>query len=206
MNINLFFDKIYLINLKRRPDRLIESTKELVNNGIEFEVFEAIDGNPGIKNISKSLESRPGHVGCILSHVAIIKKAKELNLKSILILEDDIEFYNNFKQKFNTAIENLPEDWDMFYLSGNTSSDKLKNINDVIFRCFGTLTTHAYAIKNTLFNEIIEGQSKLNHPVDVYYNNVIHPNRNCYIVRPYLCKQRASHSDIVNGFRNYDLK
>lgn len=206
MEINSFFDKVYLINLKRRPDRLSQATAELSNNGIDFDVFEAIDGNPGNIPPTCPLLDRPGHIGCVLSHVSIIQKAKSLNLKNILILEDDVLFYNNLTEKFNTAITYLPEDWEMLYFSGNTENNKLKHIDGTIFQCFGTLTTHAYAIKHTLFDQVIEGQLKLNSPVDVYYKNTIHPNKKCYMIRPYLCKQRASHSDIVNGFRDYSLK
>lgn len=207
MTLNLFFDKIYVINLKKRKDRLKQVTEELNKHNIDFQIFQGVEGNPGIplKN-DHPLKNKPGHVGCVLSHVAILKEAKKLNLKNVLILEDDVIFYENYLSNFKLALTVLPNDWEMLYLSGNTEEIKLKHISENVYRCFGTFTTHAYAIKSELFDEIIQGQSKLDHPVDVFYNKLILPKRKGYIIRPYLCKQRASHSDIVNGFRNYTLK
>ena len=44
MKLNDFFDKIFVINLERRPDRL-EIFKQISNDlDFEFEVFKAYDG------------------------------------------------------------------------------------------------------------------------------------------------------------------
>lgn len=207
MTLNSFFDKIYVINLERRKDRYLQVCAELNKYQIDFEIFKAIDGNPGIiLSDDHPLKNKPGAVGCVLSHVKILEEAKKLNLKNVLILEDDVEFYPDYIEKFKKAASDLPSDWDLFYLSGNTDSDKLQHFSGNIFRCFGTFTTHAYAVNNNMFDEIIEGQLKLEHPADVFYNKITLPKCKGYIIRPYLCRQRASHSDIVNGFRNYDLK
>ena len=73
MNIN----KIpkFVINLKRRPDRLEHIKKEMDYIGWDYELFEAID--------------RGDYLGCTMSHLEIIKIAKERNYESVLIIEDD---------------------------------------------------------------------------------------------------------------------
>jgi len=40
----LGFDKVYLINLKRRPDRLRKMVNILGILGIQFQLVEAVDG------------------------------------------------------------------------------------------------------------------------------------------------------------------
>ena len=55
IKINDFFDKVYVINLKSRPERLKLCKQELNKNGIEHEVFEAVIGNPGVEVHSKYL-------------------------------------------------------------------------------------------------------------------------------------------------------
>lgn len=68
-----------MINLDRRADRLQQITEELSGVGLPFKRFSAI-------------ETRPGIHGCGLSHMTILKDAKRLGLKNVLILEDDFTF------------------------------------------------------------------------------------------------------------------
>jgi GR25 family glycosyltransferase involved in LPS biosynthesis len=104
MKLNDFFDKIFVINLERRPDRL-DRFKELSDKiGFEYDIFYAVDG----KSIDKDslIEGRKlqiesneiyrsfddyflGQLGCILSHIRLLKHCRENNIKSVLILEDD---------------------------------------------------------------------------------------------------------------------
>ena len=70
---------VYVINLDRRTDRLREITEELSGVGLPFKRFSAI-------------ETRPGINGCGLSHMTILKDAKRLGLKNVLIFEDDFTF------------------------------------------------------------------------------------------------------------------
>ena len=48
IKVNDFFDQVYLINLKRRPDKLKTSSDLLKKFNIDFEVFEAVDFCDGI--------------------------------------------------------------------------------------------------------------------------------------------------------------
>lgn len=73
-------DKIFFINLDKRPDRLNEIMREI--NEMAFPIdkverFSAIEG---------------GQVGCVVSHLEIIKIAKQQHYRNILILEDDFHF------------------------------------------------------------------------------------------------------------------
>ena len=44
MKLNDFFDRIFVINLERRPDRL-EKFKQMSDKiGFEYEIFPAVDG------------------------------------------------------------------------------------------------------------------------------------------------------------------
>ena len=70
---------VYVINLDRRKDRLQQITAELESFGLPFTRFSAI-------------ETRPGINGCGLSHMTILKDAKRLGLKNVLIFEDDFTF------------------------------------------------------------------------------------------------------------------
>ena len=54
--------KKYIINLKKRPNRLEHIIKEMNYMGFDFEVFEGIE--------------KDSHEGCALSHIEIIKIGK----------------------------------------------------------------------------------------------------------------------------------
>ena len=108
--LNNYFEKIYYLNLERRPDRNKECIDELTKYGILAERFNAID--------AKELNLKPW-MGCLLSNLEIIKTAKERGFKNILILEDDVIFNDNFDDLFNSYINQVPNNWDMLYLSGN---------------------------------------------------------------------------------------
>ena len=45
MNINEYFDKIYLLNLHKRKDRLNKSTEKLDSLNIKYDVFNGTDGS-----------------------------------------------------------------------------------------------------------------------------------------------------------------
>lgn len=82
-NIMNRIDRIFLINLDRRQDRLIQFEQECEKMNIpqsDVERFVAVD--------------RPDHpaLGCTLSHLSAIKLAKERGYKNILIFEDDFTF------------------------------------------------------------------------------------------------------------------
>jgi GR25 family glycosyltransferase involved in LPS biosynthesis len=94
MNINNI--PKFVINLKRREDRLAHIQKEMEYMGWDYELFEAIDEGC--------------YVGCTLSHLNILNIAKERNYESVLIIEDDCTFMpyaKSFIKKIEEETENL---------------------------------------------------------------------------------------------------
>ena len=102
-NENIVFQceaKTYVINLKRRPDRLNKFMKRYVAAGYnldELNVFEAIDG----KILSTYYKQQPlihlsgmleGEKGCWLSHYLLWKKIVDSKMPYMIIYEDDAEF------------------------------------------------------------------------------------------------------------------
>jgi GR25 family glycosyltransferase involved in LPS biosynthesis len=209
--LNIFFDNIYCINLDRRNDRWQEASSEFNKYNLKVQRISAVDGSKldmsKIKMDVLKKDSMPGAVGCSLSHINVIKHAKEKGYSKILILEDDVVFEENFIERFTNEIKHLPEDWDMFYLSGNNlKSDCLTKVNNFFYKTTFTFTTHSYAITSNLYDKIIEGAAALNEPIDEFYRKHIQQNYNCYIIRPHITYQRPGFSDIMKGNRDYNKK
>lgn len=128
--------RIKCVNLVRRPDRK-ESMIVLLKNNLLYDYcdfIEAVDGKyleitDEIKNMFKNNDfgSRPGFIGCALSHYNIWNSLiKDPLYDKYLVFEDDVELSSNFLFKFNHVIDiiNINKlDWDIIYLGYSTRSD-----------------------------------------------------------------------------------
>jgi hypothetical protein len=179
-----YFDQIYYINLDKRTDR-----KELAELELRDEGIKAVRV-PGV------VHENPAH-GCHLSHAKILYDAIYNGFDRILIFEDDVQFFQDSLKNIRNALEELPPNWEMFYLGANLDAYPAYEISPHIAKLTGAFATHAYAIRHTLFHVLYEINSSLetSHN-DVVYANTIHPVHNCYLAMPLIAGQRDSYSDI----------
>jgi hypothetical protein len=75
-----YIDKIFYINLEKRKDRLQDIQTEL----------ETMNFPPDKVERFRAIEL--GQIGCIQSHIGVLKLAKERHYRNVLILEDDFHF------------------------------------------------------------------------------------------------------------------
>ena len=195
-----FFDKIYCINLDRRPEKWLQCEQEFNKHGLTVERFSAVDGNPD-KIVSKLTD---GAIGCIKSHLNIIKLAKELNLKNVLIFEDDVEFIDDLNNIFQEYYKQIPTDWGLLYFGVNHNNLPLLKFTENLSFVKHTYTTHAYAVNNRLYDMIIETLSNFENECDILLTK-IQELGNSYVFQPHLAWQRAGYSDILNVEANYDF-
>lgn len=198
MKINDFVDKIYCINLDRRPDRWGECEKIFNKHGLVVERFSAVDG----KDIDKT-HLLPGELGVIRSNYNVIKKAKENNLNSVMIFEDDVELSENFNELFSEYIKQVPDDWSFIYLGGNHVGG-ISMVTNNVFKMRHTFAIHAIIIKSDIYDHILNLLSEERTQVDVVYANLqkVFPS---YVFRPHLAWQRKDFSDIQGGIMDYDF-
>ena len=144
--------QIYVINLKRRKDKLKRIMKRINNidpdGNINVEIFTAIDGLKIDENFikennisilkewidpAKKTKINKGEIGCALSHYKIWEDIIENNYNSALILEDDTEFINpnEFINNINKIDE--PNNTDLLYFSRNKfKNDEIVYSNGII--------------------------------------------------------------------------
>jgi GR25 family glycosyltransferase involved in LPS biosynthesis len=200
------FDKVYLINLDRRQDRLENFKKEVVKFNLgDFERFSAYDRNS--IDLSKYPENvNPGVIGLLQSNLKIIQDSKKNNYKKILIIEDDCYFTEEVIN-IDSYFKELPDDWDLLYMGGNHNtnwgySQPLK-INDKIIKLHHTFTTHLVGINETMFNTIENALINSSTPIDVLYCD-LQKKYNVYSFTPAIALQTEGFSDIENT--NVDYK
>lgn len=145
----MLFDKIYYINLDRRPDRKthVETVTKQLN--LSAERIAATDGSKldldaipkniitedGIKDAKNKNQKvyvplTAGGIGCAMSHHTIWKKIVDENVASALILEDDIRFDPLFHHKLELYKKSWPKTYDVVFLGYHPSTFKhLQNIS-----------------------------------------------------------------------------
>lgn len=188
------------INLDRRPERWQRIQRAFTAHGIEsVQRFSAIDGND--LSLPKNWIHTPGAYGCLLSHVRVVREARDAGVSSVLIFEDDAVFDPQFNEKFATFIQELPADWDMLFL-GALHKDEPVKVSEHISRITKANSTFAYAIRNTVFDAFIELNSRAEHVLDM--NSYLLQQRfNCYCFMPNLVWVQAQFSDVQKRFENH---
>lgn len=199
--LNMQFDQTYLINLKRREDRLIKwqyVNKSFIPLLQNLRYFEAIDGSL-LKNTSWKHES--GALGCLESHLAVLKDAKEQKFERILILEDDFVFDKDFVEKFNTGIEELPQNWDILYLYSRHFKPSQPHSSHLV-SANAALGTVAYIINSKVIDLLISVLELREREVDVVYAHM-HFLINAYCFKENICHHYDGYSDIINKLTDY---
>jgi GR25 family glycosyltransferase involved in LPS biosynthesis len=181
MRVNEYFDKVVVINLDRRKDRLEKVNAQLEELGITYERFSAID--------AKALDIDPIQA-CRQSHLQVLEESEG----KTLILEDDAYFMEGFNERFAQFVELLPDNWNIFYLGAVLLNSQ--NCNHMMVRAMDTSSLHAYCV-NPKFKDIALAQGR-EYPehIDVAYR-LLHRQYSSYAAKPPLVKQYPSYSDLM---------
>jgi glycosyl transferase family 25 len=166
--------KKFVINLKRRPDRLQKFQERCPYPYTDVETVYGFDGMNAIteskkeRKIFEELSTlRPGERGCWISHLRIWKKIVDQGIPIALIFEDDAQFNENFKNIIEKMV--LPADG-IVYIGGRfvpnfvMSAEYTLPVNEYISqsnfkRFLNTVherTTHSYIITLKLAKLLIE--------------------------------------------------
>ena len=139
-------EAIYYINLDRRADRREEIEQELDHLGVPQERrkrFPAVD-------------EQPGFVGCAKSHLAVLKEARAMRHRNVLVLEDDFcpvvtprEFWGEIGRFFDSGV-----DWDVLMLAYNMQ--RAEPHDDCVGRVLDAHTTSAYLVHQDFYDTLID--------------------------------------------------
>jgi GR25 family glycosyltransferase involved in LPS biosynthesis len=193
MKVNDYFDKVIVINLDRRTDRMEKLAPQLEKLDIQYKRFSAVDG--------KKLDIDPIVAG-LRSHLQVMK---QIAGQRVLILEDDAQFVEDFNEKFEKVMQTLPEDWDIFYLGALVPKDV--GLIRMVNRHWGiqVLTTgsQAYCINPSRLEYFINKLEDYNSYIDIGLRDFA-KDLKAYITQPNLVVQFPSYSDLrlkeVNDF------
>lgn len=185
-------DKIFVINLPDRKDRLEKVRAELRQYNIPFEVFPAMKHANGADGLQHTMKE-------------VFLSAK--NMDNILVLEDDVNIIEDINQYMPLILKELPEDFDLLYLGANLNAPlkPVKNCTHIL-SCGYMLTTHAilYSSKarTVLLHDMVENGIKKvegwKEPFDQTCERLLQRRGKCYISNPMIAVQHDGHSDVLN--------
>lgn len=191
----------FYINLEHRKERNLITIQELKKLGIKK------------PNRFNAITHEIPLVGCAMSHVACIQKAKDLGWDYVIMFEDDIkiEGKNSLIQKFNKYIN---YDFDILYL-GCWNYLPPKQVEKDLAKVVRAVCNHAYIVKqhyyDTFLQNLKEGiEWKLKE--DIRDNNIdeyhykLQEKDNWYCITPIHITQRDGWSDNFNEIRNYSQR
>jgi hypothetical protein len=109
-----------------------------------------------------------------LEHVRIYREIQTNNSDYHLILEDDAVLSDNFKQKLFNTIENLPNDWDVVYVSsGCENRPVIRSLDGSNFAKIETKTSwtaNGYLVKKETAKKFIDNIRPMILPIDFELN------------------------------------
>lgn len=131
--MNIFFDKIFIINLHDQTERLKGITERLREKNVHFIRFDAVDGRCksdvecSRKRLALEREYKvriPKHMdlppaSLTLGTFLILKEAIRNKWKRVCIMEDDATLVDNFMERFEKGVKELEKvapDWDLLFL------------------------------------------------------------------------------------------
>jgi GR25 family glycosyltransferase involved in LPS biosynthesis len=169
-------NNIYYINLDRRVDRKIHIENQL----------KLLDWNA---SRFPAIQHSNGALGCSLSHLALLKYARNKQLSHILIMEDDVTFTDPviFLNNLNKFLE-THQNFDVLLLAGNNMGD-YKRIDDFCVKVSHCQTTTAYLVKNHYYDTLINNYENGINLLQLYPNK-----KNFYAIDQYWCLLQVVHN------------
>jgi len=133
--MSLIVDNVVLLNLDKDTERL-QYVTDLYDEHQLYCLFGHINRFSAINGYKIDIpdywlkyetytkiyatDNQQGAYGCYLSHYNILYNFLKSKESSILIIEDDVYFVDNFTNKFMTFYKNVPTNWDALIIGGYT--------------------------------------------------------------------------------------
>lgn len=206
-NINIYSSKwvntvpYHIIHINDKRIKSINRVKEIMGHDpVEIKSINAFDNNQldsfyKENPIFKFEYLKTGEVGCFASHFEAWKKLINSDMDNILIFEDDIIIYEDFFDKYNIALSNTPDNWDVISLYVDSNQYERFNqkdyandhINHYISRAYQDWSTLCYIISKNGAKKFIKFIEKngIKQPVDWFiFRNGHEGHFNVYTFTP----------------------
>lgn len=203
------FDEVRIINLVDRSDRRREIIDQLNHVGGLAPNISFFDAHrPDAPGEFPSLGAR----GCFESHLAILREAHERGSKTLLVLEDDLDFTREGRARIESEITELAaREWSFFYGAHVMPIEGRRGLVPIAAD-EPVLTTSFVAFRGAAIGELVEFLDAMKKRpagspdwgpmhVDGAYTvfRRLHPKHRTLAAFPSLGRQRSSPSDVTQS-------
>ncbi|KAJ1960533.1 hypothetical protein IWQ62_004196 [Dispira parvispora] len=177
MHTRLGTDKVYLLNLPQRKDRLrsMELLLELLH--VQFTVFPATDKEE-VKSESLWINGKTGlrdaQLACWKSHMRIYEDvANDPSIDTALILEDDVDIHLDIANKVQLALDAAKSQaWDMLYV-GHCSGfeghkENVLNATAHLYKAEYPVCSHGYMVSKQGAKKLLQEMAVPRGPLDLH--------------------------------------
>ena len=156
---------------------------------------------------------RYGWIGCGLSYKLMMKIAKKQNMKYAIICEDDVEFLDDFIDKYNEIIKNIKDgsmEWDIVsgFMSDIAKDVNIKRtieLNDQQIIVINKMISMVFNFYNESVYDLFEKWNEtnydaINNTIDRYIEK--EQNLKILLIFPYLVGHKEDLQSTIWGFNN----
>jgi glycosyl transferase family 25 len=146
MNLPEYFDRISIIHLPERTDRFDALSSELRTLGIDVTHPKIDIPDAPRPTESNGFPSR-GVYGNFLSHLGILRRARDETLSAILVLEDDAIFSRRMCRTQAALVDRLQHDeWDLCFFGHSLTKELAGQPSGLVPPTADFLWAHCYAV------------------------------------------------------------
>jgi len=189
-----FVDKVVYINLDKRTDRDAHIRTVLAQFGDKVTRMSAIETNPGF-------------IGCLQSHIAVLKAAKHHGWKNVLVMEDDVE-WNEFQTGYAIVERLAASHYNVIHLGPSAAK-----IVPGTYQLLDGQTTSSYLVNGHYIDTLLACYVAALPPLKQTLDECTYGSDQCWkrLMReggwfaptPALMYQRPDHSDIRGRFQDH---
>ncbi len=203
--------KTFAITCSEFNDRMLISDKHFFDRDIKVSWINGIHGETfGLLPSRPYNEDNPGQghltpisqVGLTLSHYMVWSicyhwPVDEGRDEGFMILEDDAKFPVDWKERLDTAMTDLPDDWDIFLIGNSNTEDKeKKHVCGDVWEVKYPFCTHAYLVRRKALPVLLTHCRDATMKIDLLLIKKAYPLLRVFTMLPRLVEQRGTDLEV----------
>jgi len=196
----------HLITVRGREDVYLRTEAHLKEIGLEYEKFHGINGEIAGLSCTNSHKlpdgnfytPTPKQVSLCINHWMLWSRILSESFdpsENSLILEDDVRFVDGWEAKWEQAMEDVPDDWDMLYLGSCFARlHGATQVKGLIWRAEVPNCTHAYLVRHKALPRLVEACERVYTNIDWAIAEQVGKELNVFAVLPRIAHQHNMES------------
>ncbi len=192
--------RTFVLTVDREIKCFTETAQHLDEMGVEWERFNGFDNKIcrlqakdtfDLDRAGEKLEAK--HVAATLSHYLVWKVMQYQPDDTFWVLEYDVRLVHDWETTYASALEWMPEDWDILFLgSCCTKGRPTTHIGGNIYEVKFPLCGHGLCYRKKALPILLREHQKINAPLDIamFYNSL--PQLKVYTALPPIVVQAGA--------------